>query len=134
MPRRNRGSGWGRAPAGSACPRRISRFLEPCLLLLLRESSTHGYDLLEALEEFGFARDALDASIVYRVLREMENAGWVTSTWQTAASGPARRVYEVTAEGEKYLAWWAADLQRASDEIAQFLELYRSQASKAGDS
>ncbi len=105
MPRgRGPGRGAGRGGPGhgfrgGACPRRINRFLEPCLLLLLRGDASHGYNLLEALGQFGFAPGSVDASVVYRVLREMEESGWVSSCWDTAGSGPPRRVYTVTADG-----------------------------------
>ena len=118
------GAGFG----GGACPRRISRFLEPCLLLLLRGDATHGYNLLDALRQFGFTPGSVDASVVYRILHEMEEAGWVSSQWDTAGSGPPRRVYTVTADGEEYLAAWINDLRRTRDEIDQFIATYTRQA------
>lgn len=118
-----RGAGFG----GGACPRRISRFLEPCLLLLLRGDASHGYNLVEALGRFGFTPGAIDASVVYRILREMEEAGWVNSQWDTSSPGPPRRVYSVTADGEAYLAAWINDLRRTRDEIDQFIEAYLRQ-------
>jgi poly-beta-hydroxybutyrate-responsive repressor len=120
---------WGRGVGfvGGACPRRISRFLEPCLLLLLRGDATHGYNLLEALRQFGFAPGTVDASVVYRILREMEDAGWVSSQWDTAGSGPPRRVYSVTPDGEEYLAAWIGDLRCTRDEIDQFIVTYTQQ-------
>ncbi len=130
MPRGRWGSGIGFG--GAACPRRISRFLEPCLLLLLREDATHGYNLLESLRQFGFAPGTVDASVVYRVLREMEEAGWVSSQWDTAGSGPPRRVYRVTADGEEYLAVWIADLRSTRDEIDRFIETYTRQEAAQG--
>jgi poly-beta-hydroxybutyrate-responsive repressor len=117
---------------GGACLRRISRFLEPCLLLLLRGDATHGYNLLEALRQFGFAPGSVDASVVYRILREMEDAGWVSSQWDTAGSGPPRRVYTVTADGEEYLAAWINDLRCTRDEIDQFIETYTRQEAGRG--
>jgi PadR family transcriptional regulator, regulatory protein PadR len=123
---------WARlaGPGGGACPRRISRFLEPCLLLLLRGDATHGYNLLEALARFGFAPGTLDASVVYRILREMEESGWVSSEWDTSGSGAPRRVYSATAQGEEYLAAWIHDLRCTRDEIDQFIDAYTRQESK----
>ncbi len=126
MPR-GRG-GPGRGFRGGASPRRISRFLEPCLLLLLRGDASHGYNLLEALGQFGFTPGSVDASVVYRILREMEESGWVSSQWDTAGSGPPRRVYSVTADGEAYLAAWMDDLRSTRDEIDQFIEAYARQS------
>ena len=130
MPRGRWGHGAGFG--GGACPRRISRFLEPCLLLLLRGDATHGYNLLEALRQFGFTSGTVDASVVYRILREMEDGGWVTSQWDTAGSGPPRRVYSVTPDGEEYLAAWINDLRCTRDEIDQFIETYTRQQSARG--
>lgn len=121
-----RGAGFG----GGACPRRIGRFLEPCLLLLLREDASHGYNLLDALRQFGFAPGSVDTSVVYRILREMEQAGWVSSQWDTSSSGPPRRVYTVTPDGEAYLAAWINDLRSTRDEIDQFIETYVRQTNK----
>ena len=122
MPR-GRGAGFG----GGACPRRINRFLEPCLLLLLRGDANHGYNLLDALARFGFAPGTVDASVVYRILREMEDVGRVNSQWDTTGSGAPRRVYRVTAEGEAHLAAWINDLRCTRDEIDHFIETYTSQ-------
>ena len=126
--RRRRGADSG----GGACPRRISRFLEPCLLLLLRRDANHGYNLLEELHPFGFAPGTVDASVVYRILREMEEAGWVSSQWDTAGSGSPRRVYQVTPHGNEYLAAWINDLRCTRDELDQFIETYTQQSTVQG--
>lgn len=128
MPRRRWGGGW----EGGACPRRIARFLEPCLLLLLRGDASHGYNLAEELARFGFSSGTLDSSVVYRLLREMEADGWVISAWDTAGSGPPRRVYRVTPDGEEYLAAWINDLRCMRDEIDQFIETYTRQGAARG--
>ncbi len=117
------GRGWG-SGRGGMCPRRITRFVEPCLLLLLKQNTSHGYTLLEKLERFGFDSNTLDASIVYRALRQMEASSWVTSEWDTEGSGPPRRMYEITEDGRSYLAQWIDDLRRTRDEIDRFIQAY----------
>jgi DNA-binding PadR family transcriptional regulator len=54
----------------------------------------------------------------------MEGAGLVTSTWDTTGTGPPRRVYRVTAEGDRYLARWVADLQETDRVLHSFLKAY----------
>jgi hypothetical protein len=71
-----RGRGRGR---GRGRYRRVARMLEPALLLLLHHGPAHGYTLMERLGEFGL--EGLNPSVVYRVLRDMESRGWVSSTW-----------------------------------------------------
>lgn len=98
--------------------------MEPCLLLLLHRGPAHGYDLLEGLKEFGFAENPVDSSVVYRALRDMEAQGFVTSAWDTSGGGPPRRVYRLTADGDRYLSWWVDDL-RATDRVLHgFLNAY----------
>jgi len=111
--------------AGHSGPRgRLARFLEPALLLLLRERPQHGYTLVEELARLGYDPGLLDPSLVYRVLRELEQAGSAISDWDTGESGPPRRVYRLTREGEEQLRWWADDLRRTRAEIDRFLKLY----------
>jgi poly-beta-hydroxybutyrate-responsive repressor len=107
-----------------ACPRRIHRFLEPCLLLLLHCNEAHGYELLEGLKQFGFEQNPVDSSTVYRMLRGLEKRGFVTSRWDTGGAGPARRLYEITEEGDRYLAWWVDDLRETDRVLHHFLKVY----------
>jgi poly-beta-hydroxybutyrate-responsive repressor len=93
-------------------------------LLLLHRDQTHGYDLMEGLKEFGFAETPVDSSVVYRTLRALEEAGLVTSTWDTTGTGPPRRVNRVTAEGDRYLARWVADLRETDRVLHGFLKAY----------
>ncbi len=119
MPPRRRGKGSGRRRRR----RGISRFLEPCLLLLLFVDEGHGYELTEGLAPFGL--NDVDSSLVYRALREMEETALIQSEWDAeAASGPARRVYRITPEGRSHLAAWAADLREIDRTLHHFLETY----------
>jgi len=133
MPGHGRGRGWGRGMGSGACPRRISRFVEPCLLMILRDDASHGYNLVEALQEFGFVPGSVDASVIYRALREMEEQSWVTSEWDTSGSGPPRRVYSVTPGGEEYLGRWINDLRCTRDELDRFIERYAQQEARLGE-
>lgn len=108
--------------------RRVRRFLQPCLLLLLSSGEAHGYALLPELERFGFNVERLDPSVVYRMLREMESTGWVRSHWSEDSQGPRRRVYAITGAGSEHLAAWVEDLRATRDEIDQLLEMFALQA------
>jgi PadR family transcriptional regulator PadR len=111
-----RGRGRGRG-------RRAVRMLEPALLLLLHRGEAHGYTLLERLEEFG--RGTLNPSVVYRALRDMEERGLVTSTWdEEETRGPPRRVYRITAQGDEGLRVWAQELREARERIKDLLDAY----------
>jgi poly-beta-hydroxybutyrate-responsive repressor len=115
---------WRNGQEQQACPRRIHRFVEPCLLLLLHCNEAHGYDLLEGLKQFGFEQNPIDSSTVYRMLRDLEERGFVTSRWDTGGAGPARRLYQITDKGDGYLGWWVEDLRETDRVLHHFLEVY----------
>jgi PadR family transcriptional regulator len=102
---------------------RVERFSEPAVLLLLRERPAHGYELLDALPPLtGDAR--VDMGNLYRVLRALEEDGLVRSEWEADAPGPARRTYELTADGRRLLDEWASALRHSRARIDAFLERY----------
>ncbi|HUK95312.1 MAG TPA: PadR family transcriptional regulator [Gaiellaceae bacterium] len=102
---------------------RVERFVEPSLLLLLRERPLHGYELLERIPELG-VEGRVDIGNLYRLLRSLEDEGLVRSEWSADLPGPAKRTYELTAEGRKLLDRWAEALVRARDTIGTFLDRY----------
>lgn len=97
-------------------------FLQPCLLLLLRERPDHGYDLVERLRTL-YDGDS-DGGGVYRALRALEHQGLVRSTWHTSQVGPARRTYHITPEGVTSLALRAQALEATHRELHVFLERF----------
>lgn len=125
MPR-GHGMGKGRGGGrGGGRGRRVISFLQPCLLVLLHRGKAHGYNLLSELAEFRFTPGQSDPSLVYRALRDMEAIGLVTSEWDSDSQGPQRRVYQITAAGEDFLAQWVHDLQRTREEINALLKAYQ---------
>ena len=94
-------------------------YLRPCLLLLLAEGTSHGYELLDQVAELGLER--VDPGGLYRCLRAMDEEGLVRSTWEPSASGPARRTYDLTEEGREWLHVAAG----AMGEVARSLAAYR---------
>jgi poly-beta-hydroxybutyrate-responsive repressor len=102
---------------------RVERFVEPTLLLLLRERPLHGYELLDRIPELGI-EGRVDMGNLYRLLRALEDEGIVRSEWSADLPGPAKRTYELTTEGRRLLDRWAEALQRAQGTIASFLDRY----------
>jgi len=102
----------------------VRGFMQPRLLLLLAQNPAHGYELMDTM-----AREEdtnVDPGLLYRTLRQFEEDGLVRSSWDTAGSGPARRVYEITEEGLDYLHAWANNVQRTRERLDLFLEDYEA--------
>lgn len=110
---------------GIGCRRRITRFLEPCLLLLLHGGESHGYELLDNLGRFGFREDPADSSTIYRILRSLEERGFITSRWAEGDSGPSRRVYSLSPDGDGYLEMWVKELENTDRILHCFFNEYR---------
>ncbi len=102
---------------------RPKNWLVPVTLAVLREQSTHGYELIERLAGFGF--EAINPGTLYRTLRRMENEGLCRTTWDTSNNGhPARRVYSVTPAGEAHLDSWAEGLKKCQEVLNSFFLSY----------
>ena len=111
-------------PGHWAVRARVERFVEPSLLLLLRERPMHGYELIERLPEVTGAETRVDVGNLYRILRALEEDGIVSSEWNAELPGPAKRTYELTPAGRRLLDRWAEALRGAQAVIAGFLERY----------
>jgi poly-beta-hydroxybutyrate-responsive repressor len=108
------------------CRCQVRGFIQPKLLLLLAQKPTHGYELMDALRSVQGNENLSDPGMLYRTLRQFETDGLVTSSWNTDAHGPARRVYQLTDSGREYLGLCAADVRATRDQLNQFLAEYES--------
>ncbi|MEW6727693.1 helix-turn-helix transcriptional regulator [Desulforudis sp. 1088] len=105
---------------------RAERLLQPGLLLLLSLRPMHGYELIQMLNGVAFTGEESDPATVYRNLRRMEDDGLVHSQWEAGESGPARRVYHLTVEGEHLLDMMAANARRRREQLEAFLRLFEN--------
>lgn len=112
----------GRAHPCTCAMGNLYRFVEPVLLLLLKKKGrSYGYDLSADLQAHALTDAQIERGALYRTLRQLEANGNVVSAWDIDASGPARRVYRLTAKGERHLDEWATVLQHISKSMARFV-------------
>jgi PadR family transcriptional regulator, regulatory protein PadR len=101
----------------------LYRFVEPVVLLLLRKKGkSYGYDLSADLQEHALTDAEIERGALYRTLRRLEVNGNVRSEWETDTARPARRVYRLTAKGERHLDEWATVLDHVSSSMARFVK------------
>lgn len=99
----------------------IYRFIEPVLLLILKErGQSYGYELSEHLVEHALTDAQIERAALYRTLRTLECNGYVTSSWNTTNAGPARRVYSLTKAGQLHLREWAEVMGRLGKAMRAF--------------
>ncbi|MDO9547330.1 MAG: helix-turn-helix transcriptional regulator [Pelolinea sp.] len=97
-------------------PRHMRPFLEPAILILLKEKPSYGYKILEDLSEFDMQN--MNASLVYRMLARMERFEWIQSTLEASEkAGPARKIYQLNDEGKEILNHWVEKLGMQREKI-----------------
>jgi len=117
----------GKRQAGSG---KAERYIQPSILMGLRRKPSYGYEIIQTIQEFGFVEGQAPPGMIYRHLRDLEAAGLVISSWKTEGTGPAKRVYELTPEGEEALALWAEYMEQQAQKLASFIKAYRKTAKR----
>src|ERR1700759_3854009 len=92
-----------------------------CVLALLREGERYSFDLVRALGD----TDGLATSegTLYPLLGRLRREGLVDSSLRESSSGPPRRYYRITADGERALRAFADQWNRFRDSVDTLLEL-----------
>jgi len=99
---------------------RVEKFVEPALLLVLRDLPGHGYEIADEIESL-LGGERVDLGNLYRLLRKMEEEELVSSTWTDGEQGKGKRTYEITASGLALLDGWIESLRHASSTIEAFI-------------
>lgn len=100
----------------------LYRFVEPVALLLLKKKGpSYGYELSNDMQQHALTDAEIERAALYRTLRQLERNGNVSSKWDTKNTGPARRVYKLTPQGERHLEEWATVLGHVSRSMRRFV-------------
>ena len=113
----------------------LDRFLRPMALAVLAQapSGLHGYVIVQELRKTSlFCTTPPNPTGLYRLLREMENETLLTSSWSIAETGPAKRVYELTALGRDCLCRWIETLETYRHTIQETHEFVQQSLLREG--
>jgi DNA-binding PadR family transcriptional regulator/polyisoprenoid-binding protein YceI len=100
------------------------RFILPAILLLLTEQPGYGYGLVPRLEDLRFGH--VDRPAIYRALAQLEQDGLVEASAQDSRAGQSRRVYSVTALGERVLRIWMGVVKEEHAYLGQVIRRYQA--------
>jgi len=109
------------APRGETLISQLRRgVLQFCVLALLREGERYSFDLVRALGN----ADGLVTSegTLYPLLGRLRREGLVQSSWRESASGPPRRYYRITADGDAALRAFASQWERFRDSVDTLID------------
>ena len=74
--------------------------LEYCILSIISREEAYASDILETLKQ---ANLLVVEGTLYPLLTRMKNEGLLTYRWQESTSGPPRKYYAITTEGQELL-------------------------------
>ena len=75
--------------------------LEYCILSVLKGQEAYPSDILAALKD---AKLLVVEGTIYPLLMRLKNAGILTYRWEESKSGPPRKYYRLTDEGNSFLS------------------------------
>ena len=108
------------------------RYIQPSILMSLYLKSAYGYELIQKIGDFGFIQGQAPPGMIYRHLRKLEEDGMVLSEWETDGSGPAKRVYQITADGIEILHAWVDYMDGQARKLSRFVRQFKETVGKAG--
>ena len=101
------------------------------LLLLLRDGDErHGWGLVSTLRANGVG---VEPGRAYRILRELDEAGQLSSRWLASLNGPRRRAYRITPAGRARLHELAATIRATWALHDSFLQAYERPYDESAD-
>jgi PadR family transcriptional regulator PadR len=74
--------------------------LEFCILSVLQDQEAYTSDLLQTLKS---AKMLVVEGTVYPLLTRLKNSGLLQYRWEESTSGPPRKYYAITTEGQEFL-------------------------------
>ena len=74
--------------------------LEFCILSVLQDQEAYTSDLLQTLKS---AKMLVVEGTVYPLLTRLKNSGLLQYRWEESTSGPPRKYYAITPEGQEFL-------------------------------
>jgi len=109
----------------------LDKLIQPAILAALSHGPLHGYKVAERINEMSScSAGKADLSGIYRFLKAMESRRLVVSSWDTPEKGHARRLFQITPEGETCLAKWSETLEAYQATLSALLQEVRDALSQ----
>lgn len=104
---------------------RTYRFLPAYILLFLAENDLYGSAILNEFHK-RMPNYAVDSTVIYRTLQDIEKEALVVSYWKTEEPGPATKWYKITVSGRERLSDYKEEVEQRKNNLEFFLNTYRT--------
>jgi PadR family transcriptional regulator PadR len=92
--------------------------LDLLILKALTANELHGLGVSRRIEQITGGTFAVQPGSLFPALHRLEEAGWLTSSWQPSENNRRAKYYTLTREGRKALAEETAQWERLSAAIS----------------
>lgn len=110
--------------AGKAAQERSSQLLhgvlDMCLLSIIEEESSYGYEMVSKLRDRGL--DLASEGSIYPLLSRLQKQEMIEGYLVESTEGPARKYYRMTRQGRQALALWRDDWSDFRNAVDAVLE------------
>jgi PadR family transcriptional regulator PadR len=106
-------------------PRRTTLLQGTLDLLILKALATgelHGLGVSRRIQQITGGTFAVQAGSLFPALHRLEEAGWLTSTWELSENNRRAKYYTLTRAGRRQLGQETAEWNRIALAIARALE------------
>lgn len=87
--------------------------LEGCVLAIIAEGESYGYEIIAKLEDSGF-EDLMEGTL-YPILTRLAKKGLISCRKEKSPYGPMRKYYSITREGKESLAGFKANYRKITE-------------------
>ncbi|WP_125703859.1 PadR family transcriptional regulator [Lacticaseibacillus daqingensis] len=105
--------------------------LEGCVLAILARQESYGYELMQALHDYGFT--SVVGGTLYPLLAKLEKQGDLVGRLIPSADGPARRYFHLTPQGQGTLREFEQQWAQLGSQVAAVLAPQEGQDDGAND-
>lgn len=93
--------------------------LDMCLLSLIEEEETYGYEMVDKLRERGL--DLASEGSIYPLLSRLQKQGIIEGYLVQSPAGPARKYYRMSKDGRVVLEEWRSEWRRFATAVDAIL-------------
>lgn len=92
--------------------------LEYCILAIIQRGEVYASDILDELKQ---AQLIVVEGTLYPLLTRLKNEGLLSYKWIESKSGPPRKYFQLTSEGELFLSELGATWQELTGSVNQII-------------
>ena len=97
--------------------------LDLLVLKTLSLGPQHGYGIVALVQQASDDILRMEEGSLYPALHRMEQAGWISASWQITPNNRRARVYRLTRAGQRRLSEEQAKWDRLTDGVGRVLRL-----------